>query len=56
MAASTTICGMLPLLFDSVFGSMAATIVFGLAFATLLTLLAVPALYAILYGVTKEID
>ncbi|BDD05849.1 efflux RND transporter permease subunit [Aureibacter tunicatorum] len=52
MAALTTICGMLPLLPDSVFGSMAATIIFGLSFATLLTLLAVPALYAIFYNVS----
>ncbi|MBI9062270.1 MAG: efflux RND transporter permease subunit [Marinilabiliaceae bacterium] len=51
MAAATTICGMLPLLFDSVFGSMAATIIFGLTFATVLTLLAVPALYSIFYGI-----
>ena len=38
MAAGTTILGMVPLLFDVVFNGMATTIVFGLTFATLLTL------------------
>lgn len=51
MAAITTILGMIPLLFDVVFGGMAATIVFGLSFATLLTLFVTPALYAIFYHV-----
>ncbi|MEG1544740.1 MAG: efflux RND transporter permease subunit, partial [Tannerellaceae bacterium] len=53
MAATTTICGMIPLLFDVVFGGMAATIVFGLTFATLLTLFVTPALYAMFYHVKK---
>lgn len=51
MAATTTIFGMVPLLFDIVFGGMAATIIFGLTFATLLTLFVTPAIYAILYKV-----
>lgn len=54
MAAITTILGMIPLLFDVVFGGMAATIVFGLSFATLLTLFVTPALYAIFYQVKKS--
>ena len=37
MASGTTILGMLPLLFDSMFGAMAATIMGGLLVATLLT-------------------
>ena len=49
MAAITTIMGSIPLLFDVVFGGMAATIVFGLTFATLLTLFVTPALYAVFY-------
>ena len=53
MAAITTICGSIPLLFDVVFGGMAATIVFGLSFATLLTLFVTPALYAIFYKIRK---
>ena len=53
MAASTTVLGMIPLLFDIVFGGMAATIVFGLTFATLLTLFVTPALYALFYKVSQ---
>jgi multidrug efflux pump subunit AcrB len=53
MAAITTIFGMVPLLFDVAFGSMAATIVFGLAFATFLTLFVTPALYAIFYKIKR---
>jgi multidrug efflux pump subunit AcrB len=45
MAAITTILGMLPLLTDDFFASMAVVICFGLGFATLLTLLVVPVLY-----------
>lgn len=52
MAALTTVFGSVPLLFDIVFGGMAATIVFGLTFATLLTLFVTPALYAIFYKIT----
>ena len=51
MAAITTIFGMIPLLFDVVFCGMAATIVFGLTFATLLTLVVTPSLYAIFYKI-----
>lgn len=54
MAAITTIFGSIPLLFDVVFGGMAATIVFGLTFATLLTLFVTPALYAVLYRIKKN--
>ena len=53
MAALTTVFGSIPLLFDVVFGGMAATIVFGLSFATLLTLFVTPALYAIFYKIAK---
>lgn len=51
MAALTTVFGSVPLLFDIVFGGMAATIVFGLTFATLLTLFVTPALYAVFYRI-----
>lgn len=54
MAATTTIFGMVPLLFDIAFGGMAATIIFGLTFATLLTLFVTPALYAIFYKVKEN--
>jgi multidrug efflux pump subunit AcrB len=56
MAASTTALGMLPLLLDAFFVSMAVTIIAGLLFATLLTMVVVPVLYAVLYRVpTAEV-
>jgi multidrug efflux pump subunit AcrB len=51
MAALTTILGMMPLLKDGFFISMAVTIMFGLLFATVLTLIFVPVLYAIFFKV-----
>lgn len=54
MAAATTIFGMIPLLFDVAFGGMATTIIFGLTFATILTLFVTPALYAIFYKVSAN--
>ena len=54
MAALTTMFGSIPLLFDIVFGGMAATIVFGLSFATLLTLFVTPALYTVFYKISKR--
>ncbi|BFM49597.1 efflux RND transporter permease subunit [Marinomonas sp. THO17] len=51
MAAITTILGMIPLLFDDFFEGMAVVISFGLGFATILTLIAVPVFYAILFRV-----
>ncbi|MFC3607802.1 efflux RND transporter permease subunit [Stutzerimonas tarimensis] len=54
LAAGTTVLGMVPLLFDPFFAGMAVTIMAGLGFATLLTLLAVPCLYLLLMRVGKE--
>ena len=54
MAATTTILGMVPLLFDIAFGGMAATIIFGLTFATLLTLFVTPALYILFYKIKTK--
>tara|TARA_Y100000782_G_scaffold115310_1_gene156829 strand:+ start:3302 stop:6373 length:3072 start_codon:yes stop_codon:yes gene_type:complete len=51
MAAITTILGMIPLLFDVFFQSMAVTIMFGLGFATILTLIVVPVLYTMLFKI-----
>lgn len=45
MASGTTILGMLPLLFDAMFGGMAATIMGGLFVASALTLLILPVAY-----------
>lgn len=49
MAAITTILGMIPLLFDPFFQSMAVTIMFGLGFATILTLIFVPVFYSMFF-------
>ncbi|ENC6732810.1 efflux RND transporter permease subunit [Vibrio navarrensis] len=51
MAALTTILGMIPLMFDAFFGSMAITIMAGLGFATVLTLIVVPVMFAVLFGI-----
>ncbi len=51
MAAITTILGMVPLLPDTFFKPMAVTIMFGLGFATVLTLIVIPVLYKILHRV-----
>ncbi|WP_332328201.1 efflux RND transporter permease subunit [Endozoicomonas sp. GU-1] len=52
MAALTTMLGMIPLLFDAFFKSMAVTIIFGLGFATVLTLIVLPVIYSLLYKVS----
>jgi multidrug efflux pump subunit AcrB len=54
MAASTTILGLIPLLQDAFFIAMAVTIMFGLGFATVLTLVVVPVLYAVFFRVPHE--
>ncbi|WP_061034899.1 MULTISPECIES: efflux RND transporter permease subunit VmeI [Vibrio] len=51
MAAITTILGMIPLLPDIFFKPMAVTIMFGLGFATVLTLIVVPVLYRLFHRV-----
>ncbi|QSX40350.1 efflux RND transporter permease subunit [Shewanella cyperi] len=51
MAAITTMLGMLPLISDAFFGSMAITIIFGLGFASLLTLIVLPLIYSLFFRV-----
>jgi len=51
MAAITTILGMLPLLGDDFFASLAVVIMFGLGFATILTLLFLPVLYCSVFKI-----
>ena len=46
LGSFTTALGVIPLFFDAFFQSMAVVIVFGLSFATVITLLFVPVLYA----------
>ncbi len=53
MAAITTILGMIPLLFDVFFQSMAVTIMFGLGFATILTLIVLPVMYCLVFGIKQ---
>lgn len=54
LGALTTILGVAPLLLDPFFKSMAVTIMFGLAFATALTLVVVPLLYAVLLRIHRR--
>ena len=54
MGSLTTILGVLPLLGDAFFKSMAVVLVFGLAFATMLTLIIVPVLYASFFGIGAD--
>ena len=55
MASLTTILGMIPLLSDAMFGSLAAAIMDGLLYSTLITLLFIPILYALFFKI-KTID
>ena len=50
-ASLTTILGMIPLLADSMFGSMAATIMGGLLVATLMVLVVLPVVYSLFYRI-----
>ncbi len=50
LAAATTILGMVPLLTDAFFVSMAVTIMGGLAFASILTLIAAPVFYYVFFA------
>nr|MBF4360399.1 efflux RND transporter permease subunit [Vibrio anguillarum] len=45
---------MVPLLSDPFFQSMAVTIVFGLGFATVLTLVILPVIYTLIYRIKVE--
>lgn len=51
MASLTTILGMIPLINDDMFGSLAVTIMGGLLIGTLITLLFVPVLYAVFFRI-----
>ncbi len=54
MAALTTILGMIPLLPDAMFGSLAAAIMGGLLCSTLITLLFIPILYALFFKIRND--
>lgn len=54
LGATTTILGVAPLLVDPFFKSMAVTIMFGLTFATVLTLVVIPLNYALFFRVKPK--
>jgi multidrug efflux pump subunit AcrB len=52
LAAATTVLGVAPLLQDIFWVAMSVAIMAGLTFGTVLTMVAVPVLYAVLYRVS----
>ena len=54
MGSLTTVLGVIPLFADAFFRSMAVVLVFGLSFATLLTLVIVPVLYVIMFNIRPQ--
>jgi multidrug efflux pump subunit AcrB len=54
MVAITTVLGMIPLLKDPFFGSMAVCIMFGLSFACVLTMIVMPVLFAMFFRVENR--
>lgn len=56
LAAATTILGMIPLLSDAFFASMAVTIMGGLGFASILTLIAAPVFYYSFFPTERKED
>ncbi len=51
MASGTTVVGMIPLLTDVLFGSLAVTIMGGLLVGTVITLMIIPVLYALFFKI-----
>ncbi|MEC7838759.1 MAG: efflux RND transporter permease subunit [Chlamydiota bacterium] len=56
LAAGTTVLGVIPLLSDVFWVAMAVTIMGGLAFGSILTLVVVPVLYSIFYNVKEPVE
>ena len=54
MASLTTILGMIPLIPDALFGSLAVTIMGGLFMGTIITLIFIPVLYAVFFGLRRR--
>jgi multidrug efflux pump subunit AcrB len=54
LGAGTTVLGVIPLLQDAFWVSMAMTIMAGLTFGTILTMIMVPVLYATLHGISAS--
>ncbi len=53
-AALTTVLGMMPLVADAFYSAMAVTVMCGLAFATVLTMVVIPVNYALLYNIGRD--
>jgi multidrug efflux pump subunit AcrB len=56
MASLTTIMGMIPLITDDMFGSMAVTMMSGLLIGSVITLMMIPVLYALFYNVVHPLS
>jgi len=54
LAAATTVLGVIPLLQDVFWVAMAVTIMFGLAFGTILTMVLVPVLYSCFFNLSSS--
>jgi len=54
LASFTTILGMIPLIPDAMYGSLAITVIGGLAVGTIITLLLLPLFYSILFKIKKS--
>ncbi|MEM6495065.1 MAG: efflux RND transporter permease subunit, partial [Pseudomonadota bacterium] len=54
LGSGTTVLGVIPLFTDAFFQSMAVVLVFGLSFATALTLVVVPVVYAAVFGISVD--
>lgn len=54
MGALTTVLGVVPLYYDAFFQSMSVVLVFGLTFATLLTLIIIPVLYTLFFSIKPQ--
>lgn len=53
LASFTTILGMIPLITDAMYGSLAVTVIGGLTVGTIITLLLLPLFYAIFFKIKK---
>ncbi len=56
MDALTTVLVMIPLLADAFFVAMAVTVIFGLAFATILTFVLIPVLYVCFLRIPSPLE
>lgn len=54
LGSGTTVLGVIPLFFDAFFQSMAVVLVFGLSFATALTLILIPVIYAAVFRISVD--